>query len=86
MDRSFNVVFSVLVSALLGLFTLLADSYFQINPMHHGRVTKLVIEKQVPCGKAMASHSAWRIHFFLRTAHVVFFGAYRPLEFMDVVE
>jgi hypothetical protein len=48
MDRSLTVVFSVLVSALLGLLALLADSYFQINPVHHGRVTDLAIEKRGP--------------------------------------
>jgi hypothetical protein len=48
MERSLTVVFSVLVSALLGLFALLADSYFQINPVPHGRVTDLAIEKRVP--------------------------------------
>jgi len=47
MDKSLNVVFSVLVSALLGLFALLADSYFQGNPMHHGKVTNRAIEKRV---------------------------------------
>jgi hypothetical protein len=48
MDRSLTVVFSVLVSALLGLLALLADSYFEINPVRHGRVTDLAIEKHVP--------------------------------------
>jgi hypothetical protein len=48
MDRSLTVVFSVLVSALLGLFALLADSHFQTNPVPHGRVTDLAIEKRVP--------------------------------------
>jgi hypothetical protein len=48
MDRSFTVVFSVLVTALLGLFALLADSYFQIDPVHRGRVTDLGIEKRLP--------------------------------------
>ena len=48
MERSLTVVFSVLVSALLGLFALLADSYFQTNPVPHGKVTDLAIEKRVP--------------------------------------
>jgi len=48
MDRSLTIVFSVLVTALLGLFALLADSYFQIDPVHRARVTDLAIEKRVP--------------------------------------
>ena len=48
MDRSFTVVFSVLVTALLGLLVLPADSYFQIDPVHRGKVTDLAIEKRVP--------------------------------------
>jgi hypothetical protein len=48
MDRSLTIVFSVLVTALLGLLLLLADSYFQIDPVHRGRVTDLAIEKRVP--------------------------------------
>jgi hypothetical protein len=48
MDKSFNVVFFVLVSALLGLFALLADSYFRHNPMHYDRVTNRAMEKRVP--------------------------------------